>query len=192
MATGCRYLPVLVRCKTREALKHSRYMRVTLLVNPDTWQVETVRVDEMSFALCLTDALYLAFTSGKHLFMLEPASVTTAQALTCISPLRRRISMEWWMWWLQQHGGQQQLGQLFGVLWLVHVVVAVLASAVGRGSDVAGRSFCGLVRVGQLCSRRVILPSSSGPFSPPHPWFRTFFGSILTCMTRCTRTYAWR
>ena len=52
-------------------------MRVTLLVNPDTWQVETVKVDEMSFALCLTDALYLAFTSGKHLFMLEHASVTT-------------------------------------------------------------------------------------------------------------------
>ena len=48
-------------------------MRVTLLVNPDTWQIETVRVDELSFALSLTDALHLAFTSGKHLFMLEPA-----------------------------------------------------------------------------------------------------------------------
>ena len=77
--------------------------------------------------------------------------------------------MEWWMWWLQQQCGQQQRGQLFGVLWLVHVVVAVLASAFGRGSDVAGRSFCGLVRVGQLCSWRVILPSSSGTFSPPPP-----------------------
>ena len=81
-------------------------MRVTLLVNPDTWQVETVKVDEMSFALCLTDALYLAFTSGKHLFMLEHTSVTTVQALTCISPLRRRISLEWCMWWLQQQCGQ--------------------------------------------------------------------------------------
>ena len=133
-------------------------MRLTLLVNPDTWQVETVKVDETSCALCLTDALYLAFTSGKHLFMLEPASVTTAQALTCISPLRRRISMEWWMWWLQQHGGQQPLGQLFGVLWLVHVVVAVLASAIGRGSEVAERSFGALVRIGQPCSHRMILP----------------------------------
>ena len=157
---------------------------------PTLPQVETVKVDEMSCALCLTDALYLTFTSGKHLFMLEPASVTTAEAHTCIAPLGRRISLEWCIWWLQQHGDQQQRGQLFGVLWLVHVVVAVLASAIGRGSDVAGRSFCGLVRVGQQCSRRVILPSSSGPFLPPPPWFRTFLGCILTCVTRCARAYA--
>ena len=95
------HVPKQTRFESRNALKHSRYMRRMLLVNPDTWQVETVKVDELSSALCLTDALYLAFTSGKHLFMLEPASVTTAQALTCISPLRRRISMEWWMWWLR-------------------------------------------------------------------------------------------
>ena len=71
-------VPIQVRRKTRKAFQHSRYIRVTLLVNPDTWQVETVKVDEMSCALCLTDALYLTFTSGKHLFMLERASVTTA------------------------------------------------------------------------------------------------------------------
>ena len=98
--------------------------------------------------------------------------------------------MEWWMWWLQQQCGQQQLGQLFGVLWLVHVVVAVLASAIACGSEVAGRSFGGLVRIGQQCSRCVILPSSSGPFLPPPPWFRTFLGFILTCVTRCARAYA--
>ena len=57
-------------------------MRVTLLVNPDTWQVQTVKVDEMSQALCLLDAFHLTFTSGKHLFMLERGSVTTAQAHT--------------------------------------------------------------------------------------------------------------
>ena len=124
-------------------------MRITLLVNPDTRQVETVKVDEMSFALCLTDALYLAFTSGKHLFMLEPASVTTAEALTCISPLGGRISMEWWMWWLQQQYGQQQHGQLFGVLMMVRVVAAVRVRAIGEGSEAAERSFGGLVHVGQ-------------------------------------------
>ena len=84
-----------------------------------TRQVETVRVDETSFALRLLDAFHLTFTSGKHLFMLElheRVSVTTAQAHTCISPLGGRISLEWCIWWLQQHGSQQQGGQLFGVL----------------------------------------------------------------------------
>ena len=114
-------------------------MRVTLLINPVTRQVETVRVDELSFALCLTDALYLAFTSGKHLFMLEPASVTTAEALTCISPLGGRISMEWCIWWLQQHYGQQQHGQLYLVLVVARMVAAVLTSAIGSGSEVAER-----------------------------------------------------
>ena len=98
--------------------------------------------------------------------------------------------MEWWMWWLQQHGGQQQHGQLFGVVVVVRVVAAVLVRAIGEGSEVAERSFCGLVRVGQQCSRRVILPSSSGPFLPPPPWFRTSLGFILTCVTRCARAYA--
>ena len=77
--------------------------------------------------------------------------MTTAEALTCIAPLGRRISLEWCIWWLQQHGGQQQHGHLFGVLWLVHVVVAVLASAIGRASEVAGRSFYDLVCFGRLC-----------------------------------------
>ena len=144
----------------------------------------------MSCALRLTDALYPTFTSGNHLFMLEPASVTRAQALTCISPLRRRISMEWWMWWLQQQCGQQQLGQLFRVLVVVRMVVAVLTSAVGLGLEVAQRSFCGLVSVGQPCSRRAILPSSNGSCASLHPWFRTLDGSILAWVMRCARTYA--
>ena len=92
--------------------------------------------------------------------------------------------MEWCIWWLQQHGGQQQRGQLFGVLVVVHVVTAVLVRAIGRGSEVAERPICDLVHVGQ---HRMILPSSSGPFSPPPPWFRTFLGFTLT---RCARTYA--
>ena len=41
------------------------------------------------------------------------------------------------MWWLQQHGGQQQRGLLFGVLVVVCVVAAVLVRAIGEGSEVA-------------------------------------------------------
>ena len=74
----------------RKALKHSRYRRKTLTVNPDTWQVETVKVDEMTCALRLLDAFHLTFTSGKQLLTLEPASVTTAEAHRCISPLGGR------------------------------------------------------------------------------------------------------
>ena len=120
----------------------------------------------MTRALCLMDAFHLRFTSSKQLFMLEPASVTTDEADSCISPLGRRFSVEWWMWWVQQQCGQQQRGQLFHVLVVVRVVVAVLTRSVGRGSEVARRLFSGLVRVGRLCLRRMICPSSSGPLSP--------------------------
>ena len=72
--------------------------------------------------------------------------------------------MEWCMWWLQQQCGQHQRGQLFGVLVVVRVITAVLV--------------------------RVILPSSSGPFLPPLPWFRTFGGCQLACAPRwAERTY---
>ena len=87
--------------------------------------------------------------------------------------------MEWWMWWLQQQCGQQQRGQLFGVLWLVHVVVAVLASAIGRGSKVAERSNCDLISFGRQCSQRVILPSSNGSHASLPPWFWTLGRSVL-------------
>ena len=164
-------------------------------VNPDTSQVETVKVDELKFALRLLgalDAFHLTFTSGNHLFMLERVSVTTAQAHTCISSLGGRISMEWWMIVVaaQQQCGQQQSGQLFGVLMVVYMVAAVLVRAVGEGSEAGERSFCGLVRVGQQCSKRVILTSSSGPFLPSPPCFRTFGGCQLACAPRCARTRA--
>ena len=183
-------MPVKVRCKTRKALKHSRYHRLTLSANPDTWQVETVKVDELTRALCLMDAFHLRFTSSKQLFMLEPTSVTTDEADSCISPLGRRFSLEWWMWWLQQLCGQQQRGELFGVHVVICVSAAVLANAIGRGMEAAERSFCGLVSVGRLCSQRVILPWPNGPFSPPPPWFRTLGGSVRACVTRYARTYA--
>ena len=166
------------------------YLRFAPSVNPDTSQVETVKVDETSLALRPLDAFHLAFTPGKHLFMLEPASVTTAQAQTCISRLGRRISLEWWMWWLQQQSGQQQRGQLFRVHAVVRVVAAVLLRAIGRSSEAAERSFGGLVHVGQPRSQRVILPSSSGSCAPPPPCFRTLVGSVLACVARCARTCA--
>ena len=111
--------------------------------------------------------------------MLEPASVTTAQAQTCISRLGRRISLVWWMWWLQQQCGQQQRGQLFGVLLMVRVVAAVLVRAIREGSEAVERSICGLVHVGELCSRRVILAS-------------TCVVQWVVCVTRCMVQDAWR
>ena len=114
-------------------------MRVTLLVNLRRLAGRAGKVEHVPRALCLVATTHLTFTSGKHLFMLERASVTTAQAHTCISPLGRRISMEWCIWWLQQHGGQQQRGQLYLVLVVARVVAAVLTSAIGSGSEVAER-----------------------------------------------------
>ena len=191
MVTHRLHDPVKVRYRTRKALENRRYRRSYASANPDTSQVETVKVDEMSRALCLLDAFHLTFTYGKPLWMLEPASVTTAQAQTCISRLGRRISLVWWMWWLQQQCGQQQRGQLFGVLLMVRVVAAVLVRAIREGSEAAERSICGLVHVGELCSRRAILPSSNGLCASLHAWIRTLGGCVLACAPRCARTYAY-
>ena len=54
--------PIQTRIESREASLRGRYIRVTLLVNPVTRQVETVKVDETSCALRLTDAFHLTFT----------------------------------------------------------------------------------------------------------------------------------
>ena len=104
-------------------------MRLTLIVNLRRLAGRAGKVEHVPRALCLVATTHLTFTSGKHLFMLERASVTTAQAHTCISPLGRRISMEWCIWWLQQHGGQQQRGQLYLVLVVARLVAAVLVRA---------------------------------------------------------------
>ena len=90
METRRLHVPQKTRGRTREAFKHSMYLRKTLSVNPDTWQVETVKVDETLLALCLTDAFYLTFTRGKHLFMLERASVTTALPQHKLTPASHR------------------------------------------------------------------------------------------------------
>ena len=144
----------------------------------------------MTRALCLMDAFHLRFTSSKQLFMLEPASVTTDEADSCISPLGRRFSVEWWMWWVQQQCGQQQRGQLFRVLVVVRVVAAVLTRSVGRGSEAARQSFSGLVRVGRPCSQRMIPASFNGSCASLPPWFWTLGGSVFACVMRCARTCA--
>ena len=151
------------------------------------------QVDHASRALRRLAATYLGCKSGEHCFDLELAS---CPLLKLTSTSHRMLAgfgcihCIWCIWWLQQHGGQQQCGQLFGVPWLVCLVAAVLASVVGRRMEVAGWSFCDLVCVGQPCSHRMILPSSSGPFSPPPPWFWTLGGSVLACVARCARTCA--
>ena len=66
-------VPVKTRCEKLEALKPSRYLRVTLLVNLRTTARRTDKLDQMSRGLCLPAATHLGIASGKHLFDLEPA-----------------------------------------------------------------------------------------------------------------------
>ena len=67
------HLPVKTRCEKLEALKPSRYMRLTLLVNLRRSARRTDKVDQVSRALCPPAATHLGIASGKHLFDLEPA-----------------------------------------------------------------------------------------------------------------------
>ena len=52
-------------------MKHSRYIRSTLLVNPAIPQVEPVKVDQVERRLLDLAATMHDFTSGKRLFELE-------------------------------------------------------------------------------------------------------------------------
>ena len=61
----------MVRSETHKALKHSRYIRPTLLVNPVLRQVEPVKVDQVERRLLDPAATMHDFTSGKRLFELE-------------------------------------------------------------------------------------------------------------------------
>ena len=67
------HVPVKVRGRTREALQNGRDTRPTLLVNPVTRQVEAVKVEWIARTL-LPAAAMIDFTSGKHLFELQPDS----------------------------------------------------------------------------------------------------------------------
>ena len=98
--------------------------------------------------------------------------------------------MEWCIWWLQQHGDQQQRGQLYLMLVVVRSVAAALVRAIRRGSEAAERSFGDHVRVGRPCLWRVILPPSNGSCASLSSWLRTFGGFVLTYVARCAHTYA--
>ena len=65
--------PIQVRCKTRKANEHSRYMRVMRLVNQRRLSRQTDEVDQKSCALRLLAATHRGLTSGEHLLELEPA-----------------------------------------------------------------------------------------------------------------------
>ena len=71
MVTRRLHVLVITRCEMREALKLSRYMRVTLLVNLRRLVRRADKLDQMSGGLCLPAATHLGSTSGKHLFNLE-------------------------------------------------------------------------------------------------------------------------
>ena len=78
--------PIFVRCESRDAFKHSRYIRLRSQVNLRKLAVEPVKVDQVARALCLPAATMHDFTSGKHLFELEP---TCGPALKLTSTDRR-------------------------------------------------------------------------------------------------------
>ena len=97
--------PIQVRCKTRKANEHSRYMRFVRLVNQRRSSRRADEVDEKSRALCLMAATHRGLTSGEHLLELEP-SLRPALTFTC-SPQRRirAFGACAGKWWLHQLGG---------------------------------------------------------------------------------------
>ena len=183
-------MPVKTACKTRNALERGRYLRKTALVNLRRSARRTDKLHQMSRGLCLPAATHLGITSGKHLLDLEhtlcpllkltsshPCSTTGFGCCGCI-------------WWLQELGGWQQRGQLFGTLAMVAVIAAMVAVAACLLIDEAARRFCGLGRRGRPCSRCMIPVSCGGSCARlPHA-FRTLGGSIRTCVMSCARTCA--
>ena len=116
----------------------------------------------MSRGLCLPAATHLGSTSGKHLFDLEPA-LSLLLKLTSSHPcLAAGFGCFGCIWWLQELGGWQQLGQLFGTLAVIDVIAATVAGAAWLSIDEAERRLCGLGHRGRPCSRRMILVSCSG------------------------------
>ena len=67
------HVPVKTRYEKLEALKHSRYLRLTLLVNLRRWARRTDKLNQMSRGVCPPAATHLGITSGKRLFDLDPA-----------------------------------------------------------------------------------------------------------------------
>ena len=65
------HVPVKTRCEKLEAFKHSRYIRLTLLVNLRRLARRTDKLDQMSRGLYPPPATHLALTFAKHLFEVE-------------------------------------------------------------------------------------------------------------------------
>ena len=148
------------RLESRKPLKHSRYLRVTLLVNLRRSSGRTVKVDQMARGLCLPAAIHLGITSGKHLIGLELALPLLLKLTSTHPRSTTGFGCFGCRWWLQQLGGWQQRGQLFGTLAMVAVVAAVVAGAAWLSIDEAWLRFgdlaaCEPYRIQQLNLRRV-------------------------------------
>ena len=188
--TVTRRLRVVVktRCKKREAFQHSRYMRVTLLVNQSRSTRRAGKVEHMSCAIGLTSATHLRYMHGEHPFMPEIASSPVTK-LPC-SRTNRAFGRLDGKWWLEELGEQRQRCKLFGTLALVCVVAAVLARAPLGRAEATERRSCELDRLGCPCSQRVILPSLCGSCSPLLEAHGTLVSAILAYVLRYARTCA--
>ena len=188
---ACRLrVPVQVRSKTREALKHCRYMSATLLVNVRKSAGRADKAHRMSGALRPAAANHIVFTSGTHLFEPEP-SLRPPVRLSCGS--HRTIAgfdAAAAKWCLQELGEQRQRRQLFGTLAIVRLVAAVLARAPLGRAEATERRSCELDRLGCPCSQRVILPSLCVSCAPLLEAHGTLVGAILACVLRYARTCA--
>ena len=185
VATRRRYIPVQVRCKTREAFQHSRYMRPTTLVNLCRSTRRAGKVEQMSRAIGLMAATHLSFMPSEHPFMLELASSPLTK-LPC-SPARSipafgRLALKWW---LLELVGQWQRRQHFGTL---QTIGGLRAVGVGSGRACAQTPQPRLSRT----AVQALLEAACGPtLHRPHagctqgaPMLR---GLILACSARSAR-----
>ena len=135
--TVTRRLRVVVktRCKKCEAFQHSRYMRVTLLVNQSRSTRRAGKVEHMSCAIGLTSATHLRYMHGEHPFMPEIASSPLTK-LPCSPPrTNRAFGRLDGKWWLQELGEQWQRCKLFGIYDLCGRCRARESAARSRQSD---------------------------------------------------------
>ena len=153
--------PVQVRCKTRKAFEHSRYMRVTALVNLRRSTRRAGKFEQMSRALALVALTHLRYMHSEHPFMLELASSPPVK-LPCSPPRTiRAFGRLVGRWWLLELIGQRQRRQHFGTLETISGLLAV-----GVGSDRAHaeapehRLCCSAVQALVAAARG---PTSSGP-----------------------------
>ena len=105
MVTHRLHVPVQVQCKTREALKHRRYLRKTHLVNMRRLARRTDKLDQISRGLCLPAATHLGIASGKHLFDLEPTPSLPLKLTSSHPCSAAGFGCFGCMWWLQELGG---------------------------------------------------------------------------------------